>query len=98
MACEDTAANSHIISEKWLHNYKVIYRYEVRTSVLKKAGDNVLLTSGMVDLESKVGNMKVTMRKNAISSLDLNILSTYALYEQGWKNVRNVYVPAKLRI
>ena len=31
--------------------------------VLKGAGDNVLPTRGMVDLECKVGQMKVTTRK-----------------------------------
>ena len=47
----DSGATCHIISERWLSHYKVVYRYEVGIPVLKGAGDNVLPTRGMVDLE-----------------------------------------------
>ena len=50
--------------------------------VLKGAGDNVLPTRGMVDLECKVGKIKVIMRKVVICALDLNVLSSYSLHEQ----------------
>ena len=51
----DSGATCHIIAERWLSNYKIVYRYEVGIPVLKGAGDNVLPTRGMVDLECKVG-------------------------------------------
>ena len=52
-------ATCHIISERWLSHYKVVYKYEVGISVLKEAGDNVLPTRGMIDLECKIGKIKV---------------------------------------
>ena len=81
----DSGATCHIISERWLSSYKVLYRYEVGIPVLKGAGDNVLPTRGMVDLECKVGQIKVVMRKVVICALDINVLSSYSLHEQGWK-------------
>ena len=81
----DSGATCHIISERWLSSYKVLYRYEVGIPVLKGAGDNVLPTRGMVDLECKVGQMKVVMRKVVICALDINVLSSYSLHEQGWE-------------
>ena len=81
----DSGATCHIISERWLSYYKVVYRYEVGIPVLKGAGDNVLPTRGMVDLECKVGKIKVIMRKVVICALDLNVLSSYSLHEQGWE-------------
>ena len=39
----------------------------------------------MVDLECKVGKIKVIMRKVVICALDLNVLSSYSLHEQGWE-------------
>ena len=59
--------------------------YEVGIPVLKGAGDNVLPTRGMVDLECKVGQIKVVMRKVVICALDINVLSSYSLHEQGWE-------------
>ena len=67
----DSGATCHIISERWLSHYKVVYRCEVGIPVLKGAGDNVLPTRGMVDLECKVGKIKVIMRKVVICALDL---------------------------
>ena len=82
----DSGATCHIISERWLSSYKVLYRYEeVGIPVLKGAGDNVLPTRGMVDLECKVGQIKVVMRKVVICALDINVLSSYSLHEQGWE-------------
>ena len=49
--------------------------------VLKGAGDNVLPTRGMVDLECKVGQTKVVMRKVVICALDINVLSSYSAKE-----------------
>ena len=80
----DSGATCHIISERWLSHYKVVYKYEVGIPVLKGAGDNVLPTRGMVDLECKIGKIKVIMRKVVICALDLNVLSSYSLHEQGW--------------
>ena len=81
----DSGATCHIIAERWLSNYKMVYRYEVGIPVLKGAGDNVLPTRGMVDLECKVGQTKVVMRKVVICALDINVLSSYSLREQGWE-------------
>ena len=81
----DSGATCHIISERWLSHYKVVYKYEVGIPVLKGAGDNVLPTRGMVDLECKIGQIKVIMRKVVICALDLNVLSSYSLHEQGWE-------------
>ena len=81
----DSGATCHIISERWLSHYKVVYKYEVGIPVLKGAGDNVLPTRGMVDLECKIGKIKVIMRKVVICALDLNVLSSYSLHEQGWE-------------
>ena len=68
-----------------MSHYKVVYKYEVGIPVLKGAGDNVLPTRGMVDLECKIGKIKVIMRKVVICALDLNVLSSYSLHEQGWE-------------
>ena len=81
----DSGATCHIISERWLSHYKVVYKYEVGIPVLKGAGDNVLPTRGMVDLECKIGKIKVIMMKVVICALDLNVLSSYSLHEQGWE-------------
>ena len=81
----DSGATCHIISERWLSHYRVVYKYEVGIPVLKGAGDNVLPTRGMVDLECKIGKIKVIMRKVVICALDLNVLSSYTLHEQGWE-------------
>ena len=81
----DSGATCHIIAERWLSNYKIVYHYEVGIPVLKGAGDNVLPTRGMVDLECKVGQTKVVMRKVVICALDINVLSSYSLREQGWE-------------
>ena len=81
----DSGATCHIIAERWLSNYKIVYRYEFGIPVLKEAGDNVLPTQGMVDLECKVGQTKVVMRKVVICALDINVLSSYSLHEQGWE-------------
>ena len=81
----DSGATCHIISERWLSHYKVVYKYEVGIPVLKGAGDNVLPTRGMVDLRCKVGQTKVIMRKVVICALDLNVSSSYSLHEQGWE-------------
>ena len=41
MACGQWAT-CHIISERWLSHYKVVYKYEVGIPVLNGVGDNVL--------------------------------------------------------
>ena len=69
----DSGATCHIISERWLSHYKVVYKYEVGIPVLKGAGDNVLPARGMVDLECKIGKIKVIMRKVVICALNLNV-------------------------
>jgi len=81
----DSGATCHIISERWLSRYKIVYKYDVGIPVLKGAGENVLPTRGMVDIECKVGKIKVVMRKVVVCALDLNVLSSYALHEQGWE-------------
>ena len=63
---------------------KVVYKYEVGISVLKRADDNVLPTRG-VDFECKIGKIKVIIRKVVLCAFDLNVLSSYSLHEQRWK-------------
>ena len=55
-------------------HYKVVYKYEVGIPVLKGAGDNVLPTKDQSH-----------QRKVVICALDLNVLSSYSLHEQGWE-------------
>ena len=81
----DSRATCHIIAERWLSNKKIVYRYEVGIPVLKEACDNVLPIPGMVDLECKVGQTKVVMRKIVICASDINVLSSYSLHEQEWE-------------
>ena len=65
----DSGATYQIIPERWLSHRKVVYRYEVGTSVLKGAGDNVLPARGMVNLECKVGQIKVIKSKSSWSNV-----------------------------
>ena len=81
----DSGATCYIIAERWLSNYKIVYSYEVGISVLKGAGNNVLPIRDMIDLECKVGQTKVVMRKVVICTLDINVLSSYSLHEQKWE-------------
>ena len=39
----------------------------------------------MVDLECKIGKIKVIMSKVVICVLDLNVWSPYSLHEQEWE-------------
>ena len=54
---------------------------------MKGAGDNDLPVKGVVDLEFMVGKTKVTMKRVVIVGIPLNVISTYALLETGWKTV-----------
>ena len=54
----DSGATCHIISERWLSHYKVVYKYEVGIPVLKGAGDNVLPTRGIVILNVRLVKSK----------------------------------------
>ena len=54
---------------------------------LKGAGDNDLPVKGVVDLEFKVGKTKITMKRVVVVGIPLNVISTYALLETGWKTV-----------
>ena len=39
-----------------------------------------------MDLEVVLGKTKVTMKKVVVAGIDLNVISCYALMEQGWKS------------
>ena len=65
----DSGATCHIIAEQRLSDCKIVLRCEVGMS-LKGAADNVLPTRDMVDLECKVGQTKVVMRKVVICALE----------------------------
>ena len=54
---------------------------------LKGAGDNDLPVKGVVNLEFMVGKTKVTMKRVVVVGIPLNVISTYALLETGWKTV-----------
>ena len=83
MACGQWSR--HIIAERRLSNCKIVYRYEVGIPVLKGAGNNVLPTRGMVDLECKVSQTKVVMRKVVVCALDIHVLSSYSFHKQRWE-------------
>ena len=46
-----------------------------------------LLELLVVDLEFKVGKTKITMKRVVVVGIPLNVISTYALLETGWKTV-----------
>ena len=83
----DSGATCHIVSEKWVKHYRVSFSYPGPSPSLKGAGDNDLPVKGVVDLEFMVGKTKVTMKKVVVVGIPLNVISTYALLESGWKTV-----------
>ena len=54
---------------------------------LRGAGDHLLPTVGMVDLEFTVGKVPVTMKKVIVAGINLNVISCYALHEVGWETI-----------
>ena len=83
----DPGATCHIVSEKWVKHYRVSFEYLGPSPSLKGAGDNDLPVKGVVDLEFNVGKQKVTMKRVVVVGIPLNVISTYALLESGWKTV-----------
>ena len=83
----DSGATCHIVSEKWVKHYTVSFEYPGPSPSLKGAGDNDLPVKGVVDLEFKVGKTKITMKRVVVVGIPLNVISTYALLEAGWKTV-----------
>ena len=83
----DSGATCHIVSEKWVKHYTVSFEYPGPSPSLKGAGDNDLPVKGVVDLEFKVGKTKITMKRVVVVGIPLNVISTYALLETGWKTV-----------
>ena len=83
----DSGATCHIVSEKWVKHHTVSFEYQGPRPSLKGAGDNHLPVKGVVDLEFTVGKTKVTMKRVVIVGIPLNVISTYALLETGWKTV-----------
>ena len=63
------------------------FEYPGPSPSLKGAGDNDLPVKGVVDLEFKVGKTKITMKRVVVVGFPLNVISTYALLETGWKTV-----------
>ena len=78
---ERVCSEQHRVDEINLSD-KIVYKYEVGIPVLKGAGDNVLPTRDMVDVECKIGKIKVIMRKVVICALDLNVLSFYSFVKR----------------
>ena len=83
----DLGATCHIVSEKWVKHYTVSFEYPGPSPSLKGAEDNDLPVKGVVDLEFKVGKTKITMKRVVVVGIPLNVISTYALLETGWKTV-----------
>ena len=83
----DSGATCHIVSEKWVKHYTVSFEYPGPSPSLKGAGDNDLPVKGVVDLEFKVGKTKITMKRVVVVGIPLNVISTYALLETGWKTI-----------
>ena len=63
------------------------FEYPGPSPSLKGAGDNDLPVKGVVDLEFNVGKQKVTMKRVVVVGIPLNVISTYAFLESGWKTV-----------
>ena len=80
----DSGATCHIVAEEWLKLYKVKYWYPGSAPILRGAGDHILPTAGMVDLEFKVGRTPVVMQRVVVARIKLNVISCYALSETGW--------------
>ena len=80
----DSGATCHIVAEEWLKLYKVKYWYPGSAPILRGAGDHILPTGGMVDLEFKVGRAPVVMQRVVVARIKLNVISCYALSETGW--------------
>ena len=51
----DSGATCHILSERWSKQYKIVHTYKGPPPTLKGAGDHMIPTSGMVDVEIVVG-------------------------------------------
>ena len=83
----DSGATCHIVSERWVKHYTVSFEYPGPSPSLKGAGDNDLPVKGVVDLEFKVGKTKITMKRVVVVGIPLNVISTYALLETGWKTI-----------
>ena len=80
----DSGATCHIVAEEWLKLYKVKHWYQGSAPILRGAGDHILPTAGMVDLEFKVGKVPVVMQRVVVARIKLNVISCYALSETGW--------------
>ena len=63
------------------------FEYPGPSPSLKGAGDNDLPVKGVADLEFNVGKTKITMKRVVVVGIPLNVISTYALLETGWKTV-----------
>ena len=83
----DSGATCHIVSEKWVKHYTVSFQYPGPSPSLKGAGDNDLPVKGVVDLEFSVGKQKITMKRVVVVGIPLNVISTHARLESGWKTV-----------
>ena len=80
----DSGATCHIVAEEWLKLYKVKHWYPGSAPILRGAGDHILPTAGMVDLEFKVGKTPVVMQRVVVARIKLNVISCNALSETGW--------------
>ena len=68
--------------------YHVKNWYGGQTLVLRGAGDHILPTSGMVDLEFMLVKVPVVMKRAVvIARIKLNVISCYALTEAGWETI-----------
>ena len=69
----DSGATYHIVAEEWLKLYKVKYWYPSSAPILRGAGDHILSTAGMVDLEFKVGRTPIVMQRVVVARIKLNV-------------------------
>ena len=83
----DSGATCHIVSERHVHHYQVSHVYPGPPPVLRGANNGLIPTRRMVDLKFKIGRVQVTMTKVVVADIILNVLSTYALMESGWRTV-----------
>ena len=83
----DSGATCHIVSEGFVHCYQVSHVYPGPPPVLRGANNGLIPTRRMVDLKFKIGRVQVTMTKVVVADISLNVLSTYALMESGWRTI-----------
>ena len=93
----DTGATSHIVSKRFVNNFKVVKTHQVHVE-LRAANQQIIETEGLVDLEirfvssvdgvSKVRSFVLT--RCIVADTSMNVLSPYVMSGHGWNCVFDV--------